>query len=391
MLLFPARGPTLTLAEAQHLAKRNSLELMARKSGVRAAENAARQAGRVPNPKIEVALEDFGRNELEVTLSQSIELGGRRGARVREARAHEKIAEAALEAAAIRLRAEVLRRFAEVVAARERILIADSLIALSDTSVASIQRRVAAGAAKELDLIRAETELQEMVLEREGLERDYLLARKEVALLWGDTSEPLWEPAGAFVVSPPIPALRDLKAAADDHPEAIILDREADILEAQLRAERAEAFPELEIGAGYLRNGETGEKAALVAASVSLPVFNRNGGAVSQKRQEMVGAAHTRGAQRLARHAEAERIRAQILTLTERIDAMQESILPRSEYVLSELTAYYQRGAVGILEVLEAQEELMERWLEQTDSFRDRATLAAGLLELTGMELEVLE
>ena len=71
-------------------------------------------------------------------------------------------------------------------------------------------------------------------------------------------------------------------------------------------------------------------------------------------RQEMEGATHARSAERLARHAEVERIRTEITTLTERIAAMRESILPRSEHVLSELTEHYQRGAVGILEILEA-------------------------------------
>ena len=389
--LYPTPGPTLTLSEAQQRAEQHNLQIRAFRSAVQAAKNAARQARHVPNPEIEVALEDFGRNEVEVSLSQRIEMGGRRGARMQEARARRKAAEAALEAATIRLRAEVLRRFTAAVAARERIHIADSLIALSDASVASIRRRVEAGATKELDLVRAETELLEMEVESRGLERDYLLARKEVALLWGDSTEPLWEPAGAFVVGPEIPTLSDLRAAVGDHPDAVMLDVEVEILEAQLRAERAEAFPEVEIGAGYLRNGETGEKAALLAASVSLPLFNRNQGAVSQKRQEIEGAAHTRGAAQLARRAEAELIRAEIVTLTERIDVMRESILPRSEHVFSELSAYYQRGAVGILEVLEAQEELLETWLEQTDSLRDRAALAADLMELTGTKLEVLE
>lgn len=389
--LFPSCVLTLTLSEAHRLAERDNLQLAALQSAVEAARSAVRQSRLLPNPEVEIALEDFGRNELEVLLSQSVDLGGRRGARVREARARQRAAEAALDAARVQLRAEALRRFGAAVAARERIHIADSLIVLSEASVLSIQRRVDAGATMRLDLIRAENELQEILLERAGLDREYQLACKDLALLWGDTSEPLWEPVGTFVLHPVVPPLRDLRTAADGHPDAAIRQIEMDILEAELGAERAEVFPELAIGAGYLRSGETGESAALVGVSVSLPLFNRNQGAVAQKRHEIEEATHVRGTERLARHAEVERIRAEITTLTERIDGMRQSILPRSEHVLSELTEYYQRGAVGILEVLEAQGALLERWLEQTDNLRDRAALAADLLELTGTELEVLE
>ncbi len=388
---YPARAPALTLSDVYERVERESLELKAARSSVQGARGGISQARRVPNPEVELTLEDFGRGEVEVTVSQDIGLGGRRSRRVQAARARFAAEEAELQSAMLRLRADALRGFSATVAARQSVSIGDSLVSLAETTVVSIRRRVEAGAAMPLDLIRGEAELEEVRLARRGLELEYLLARRGLALLWGGIGEAEWEPVGDYVRSPELPPLAELIAAADQHPDMRKLDFEIDVLNAELALARAEALPEIGVGAGYSRNSETGEHGALLGASVSLPVFHRNQGTTVEKYHEIDRAEDVRAREQLARHLEVERVRSEIAWLTGKIDVMRESILPKSERVLRESTKHYQEGAVGVLEVLEAQGALLERLLEQTDNLHRRAELAADLIELTGVELRLFE
>jgi len=86
--------PALTLERALELARQRNPELAAAIWEVQAAEAAIDQAGVLPNPELELAGDNLGNQRLRaegdrttsLQISQLIELGGKRAARVRLAR-----------------------------------------------------------------------------------------------------------------------------------------------------------------------------------------------------------------------------------------------------------------------------------------------------------------
>lgn len=386
-----ANDQTISLSDVYERIEQDNPNLKAFRSALKAAESEVRQAHLLPNPEAEIELEDFGRNVTGVALSQAIPFGGARGAGTRLAHAKGKAAEIELESARLQLRAEAMRRFGSALAVKQKRFLVDSLVVLAGNTMDSIERRVEAGATMALDLVRAKTALQELVLERAGLEREYLQARRELSMLWDDAGEPNWEPAGVLVCSPFHLSTDEITLAVDNHPDIRLLENDVSIAEEEGALARAERLPALDIGVGVVLDNELDEYASLLRASVSLPLFNRNQGTIARMGHKQDEAEHIKNSERIARRTEVTRVVTEITTLTERIATTRNTILPNTEQILSTLMQYYKQGAVGILEVLEAQQAMLETWLEHTDNLRERTALAADLLELTGIECEVLQ
>lgn len=387
----PANEQHLMLFDVYEMIERENPDIKAYQSALAGAAGGIRQARLLPNPEVGIGLEDFGRETVEIMISQAIEFGDKRGSRVRVAQAEQAIAQIELEAALLRLRSETMSRFGTVIAAKRRVTLVDSLLSLARATKVFTERRVEAGAAMAIDLVRSETALQENELEKRSLETEYLLARKNLAVLWGDPRDVDWEPVETFVCAPLEISLEKIRHAADDHPDLQILEKNILLIEEERSVERSAAFPELTLGAGFLRDNVADESVSLIQASISLPMFNRNQGAVSKKSFEIEQANHLLHSERLTRWAEVERVMGGIAILTERIQILEKSILPNSEQILKVLMDHYQQGAVGILEVLDAQQSLMEKWIEHTEDLSERASLAGELMALTGTECEVIQ
>ena len=115
--LEPA-GP-LTLRSALALAFQANPGLFAALREREATDGALLQAGAWPNPTLDVTLEDTRRDNRTTTvqLSQPIELGGKRAARVSAAERARDQAESALAAKRAELRATAITLFFEVLSA----------------------------------------------------------------------------------------------------------------------------------------------------------------------------------------------------------------------------------------------------------------------------------
>lgn len=386
-----AEESTIGLREVFQRVDQNNLELKALRVALEATQGAVQQARLIANPEAEIELEDLGRATTEVVLSQTIRLGGVRAADVRLARTQSAAAEIELESARLRLRAEAMRRFGVAIAAKQKLALVDSLMVLAENTLRSIDHRVDAGAAMALDLIRAETALQQIILERSGLEREFTQARREIAALWNSTEDSNWEPAGILGCSPFRLSPEEISAALEIHPAIRSLENRRKAVEAERAQAKAAKYPELSIGVGALLNNELDQHSSLLRASFSLPLFDRQQGALSQKRYELKQAEYLKNHEMISRRTVVTRVATELETLTERIATTRTTILPQTEQILRALMEYYEHGAVGILEVLDAQRALLERSLEHTEDLQERTALAADLLELTGIECEVFE
>jgi cobalt-zinc-cadmium efflux system outer membrane protein len=250
---------------------------------------------------------------------------------------------------------------------------------------------VEAGATMALDFVRAETALQEITMARYELEREFLQTRRELGMLWNDMSEPNWEPAGMLTCSPFYLSSDEIDTALEGHPAIRMLEMRRRAVQEELAETRAERFPELNIGVGVLLDSEQNQQTSLLRASFSLPLFDRHQGIISQKNHELEQSNHIKNSEVMARRIDVSRVANELMVLSERITTTQSTILPKKEQILNALMDHYEHGAVGILEVLEAQQAVLEKWLEHTDDLRERSAVAADLLELTGIVCEVLE
>jgi cobalt-zinc-cadmium efflux system outer membrane protein len=356
-----------------------------------ASEAAVRQAGAYLNPEIEADTENFGETEIEVVLTQPLLTGGRRGAAIDVAAREAEIAGLEYESVLISVESELSRRFVKVLSAYQRIALIDSTIAISDHSIAAVRRLVEAGAAMEVDLMRARLERDEFLLEKAALNRDLYEAELRLSELWGARSFEYERLVGSVSMKPALPEIGQLDALLEDHPDIQILESRGMLAEAERKQARSERAPEVALSAGYLRNNELDENAVKAGLSFSLPVFDRRKGAIQEKEHQRTAAEHEAGRARLERAADLAALHSRFEVTGTELDAISGEVLDRATLIHQSLNDFYIRGKVGILDVLAARAHLLDLHMRIVDLSEERAVLAADIQELTGYAVDVVE
>ncbi len=364
--------------------------LSAGNSAIRAAEAKIKQANVIPNPELEIGFENFGKDEFEVVLTQPVEIGGKRKARIELARKDLCTAELKSDAIRLGLEAEIIRRCLPILGLQKKIAVLDSLALIMKESLNGIKRRRQAGAAMEADTLRAEIELDELLMEKATLNRQLNRYKNELAALWGNTDDAEIELACALNTSIFLPSKKEIQKKILDHPEMKLMKLNEETVAAEIRQLKAEAFPELAISCGYLRNNEDDENTVIAGMSISLPFFDRNKGAILSKSHEAAAARKEFQAFYLERMKEAGSILSEIENTTEVFSVLAEKLQPKAKNVYALLERYYKLGNISILEVLESRRNLLEINLRYIDLITENAFLAADLMELSGIPIQIV-
>ena len=203
----------------------NNPELAIKADALKAAEAEQEQAKVIPNPELEIELENMGRNEVVAVITQPIELGGKRKARMSLAEIGVSTTRLEKEAARLTLNTEIIRNVIPVCAVKMKIGVIDSLSLLIQENIVALKRRIDAGATKAVDLLQTEMELDQLQLEKMALKREKELQTRKLALLWGDTAITGIEIDATIETTLSIPAYEEIVKAIQNHPEIKLFEK----------------------------------------------------------------------------------------------------------------------------------------------------------------------
>jgi len=382
----------LTLARAVDSALRANPELVASSYELSAAQARIVQADLRRNPEIGIELENFagsgelnGTDALETTLSlsQVVELGGKRSLR-------RTVAEIDLESTTVERRAreldvlgEVTRRFIDVVVAQERVRFAAEASALAGETEKAIDMRVKAGRTPEAERSRARVALTRALIEQRQAESELRSARYAVAALWG-APEPRFSEARAQLFNlPAVDAVATLLDRIEQSPDLLRFVSANRLRDAELRLARIQARPDLTFSIGVRRFEETKDAALVAGFSLPLGVFDRNQGGireaelrVQQSNAQREAALVQAKSSLLALHQEMEAARS-------RIETLRNDAVPQAQLALDQTRSGYERGRFSFLELISVQEELLALRSAAIDAAADYHRLLAEIERLT--------
>jgi outer membrane protein, heavy metal efflux system len=212
-----------------------------------------------------------------------------------------------------------------------------------------------------------------------------------LAALWGNTDDADIQLAFTLNTAISLPQRPEILKKIHEHPEGKLLKLKQETAAAEIRQLKAEAFPELGISAGYLLNNEDDENAVIAGMWISLPLFNRNKGAILSKGHEVTAAGKKFQAFFVERITEAGTILSEIENTYEAFSVLTEKLQPKAKKVYALLERYYKHGSISILEVLESRRNLLEINLRSIDLITENALLAADLMELTGISVQIIK
>jgi cobalt-zinc-cadmium efflux system outer membrane protein len=352
----------LTLPAALTLAMGANADLSAARYELQAVESSVLQAGVLPNPVLGLDVQDTRRETRETTvqLSQPIELGGKRSARVQAAARGRDAASAELISKQSEVRAAVITAFFNVLTAQERLRLAQDAVELAQRATVVASRRVAAGKVSPVEETKARVAEAGVRLELVQARSDLTSGRKRLSATWGNRTPRFERAEGQLDALPELPEPVALSRRLASAPALVRARFEVDRRQALAQLERSRRIPDLTVSLGVKRNEELGRNQAIVGVSVPLPIFDSNRGNVLEALRRTDKARDELAATEIRLDAELAHAYEKLNTSRQEADALQKDVLPGAQSAYDAAAKGFEFGKFGFLDVLDAQRTLLQ-------------------------------
>ncbi len=353
------------------------------------------QAGLLPNPELDLAVEDLagsgiyeGFDSAQTTLSLGWVLEGRvRAGRVGAAQAGADLVSADARILRVEVAADTAEHFVASLMNQVRLEKAEEAIALAEETVKAATRRVQAGKAPTVELIRAEAALATDRLARDDVTHDLSTAYHRLAAQWGETAPRFSRVDGDLLSLPAVESYGVLTEGLAGNPQLARYATEERLAKANLRLAEARRWPSWRPFLGVRRFESSADTALLVGVSVPIPLLNRNQGEVAASRGSV---------SRTRAEADAARVRLQT-TLFElyeelehfghRAETLGTEVIPRLTKALDGTRRAYERGRYGYFELRAVQADLLRAQRELVEASAGAHRLVIALERLIGEQV----
>ena len=352
----------LSLPQALAAAFAQNPELAATSREIGIADGERRQAGLLPNPELAWEVEDTRRDIsiTTITLSQPLELGGKRAARIAAAGVGQAIAQLDLERQRNGLRADVVQAFHAALRAQTALELAQQSQALTARGLRVVQGRVTAGQSSPVEATRAQVQLAQAEAQLRRAQTQRSVAYQALARL---TGSPLasFDSLQAANLSPGVaPSTDILLARVEQTVEWRLAAAQVERGDAALGTEKAQRIPNLTVSLGSQYSREERERVNVVGLSMPLPLFDRNQGNVLAAARRADQARDLRNAVALRLRSETRSAVDQWATAMQEVAAYDRTILPAAQQAVDTATRGFEMGKFAFLDVLDAQRTLIE-------------------------------
>jgi len=389
-------GP-ITLRQALALALMHNPELRAFSWEVRASEARRLQASLLPNPEMEVEVEEVGGTgersgfdgaETTIQLGQLIELAGKRPKRERVAALESNLAGWDYEAKRLDVLTEVALAFVGVLAAQERLTLAEELVRLSEKVMDTVAQRVEAGKDSPVEKTKAQVALAGARIEQKRAQRRLVSARKQLAATWGGISPAFEGVSGQLDITFPIPSEAELRGLLEQNPDLARWAVEMESRRAALELEKANAITDPTIFGGMRRFNETDDTAVVFGLSIPVAVFNRNQGRILEAKYNIARAREQRGAVEANLYATLADTYQALSSAFIEVTDLKNEVLPGAESAFDAARRGYSEGKFDYLMVLDAQRTFFYSRARYIESLAAYHGAKADVERLIGQNLE---
>lgn len=359
-------GDSLNLQQALAKTLTGNSDLAAFSEEIRAQEALALQAGLLPNPVFGASAANFANSSVKgfdgdvvtLQLSQLIELGGKRAARIQAAEAGREVANWDYEVKRVAVLARAAQAFIEVLGAQARADLARHSLQLAQKVVETVGNQVKAGKVSPVEETRVEVALATTQSEMLRTERELEAAKQKLAAFWGSTMPEFSTVQGNLESIKTLPSLQSLTGRLTQSPELIRWASELSQQQALVQSEKAKAVPDLTVtlgGSNYLDNQDYVMNAGV---SLPLPVFDRNQGNIQAAERRRTKAESGQESAQIRVSTELNTTYLNLDAIRVEIENYRGTILPAAESAYQAVQKGYRLGKFALLDVLDTQRTL---------------------------------
>lgn len=388
----------LSLRQALALTLTRSPDLAAFSWDSRISEARILQAGLRPNPVLDIQPQDItgsgnfrdgSRAETTLQLSQLIELGGKRSARLETASLAKRLSTWDYEIQRILVYTETAEDFLEVLREQRELELSEESVRLAQEVVTTVSTRVKAAATHKEEAAKAEVSLATAEIQREQSRRALVAARQQLATNWGNTQPVFTHLSGDLHTIPPIAPLEQLLEQLSQTPALARLATAIAHKKAALKLELTKAKPDITIGAGYRRVEQSGDNTMLLGVSIPLPFSNRNQGNILEAEYSLAKSRDEQRAAELHLKAALNQSYHELLAARSEVGSLKEKVLPGAQSVFETVSDHYRQGRYSYLEVLDAQRTLFSARKQLLSSLTDYHKSMIRIEQLLGVPVNV--
>ena len=309
---------------------------------------------------------------------------GKRDARIAAGAAGVNVAVIQRKAVRLEVLSETAVAFLTVLGAQRRVQILDDQVAAIDRLTPLLQRRVEAGASSPAETGRAEVASDLVKADRERVKASLSSARRDLAVLMGDTSPRFSTVTGRLETVGRPPSFKAVIAAIDANPQlvrwtAVYAQRNAELLLARLKP-----YPDVRVSAGWRHFNETGDNAVRLGISIPIPVFDQNQGNILSAQESLAKAAAERAANKATLVVLAGRAYDSLEGSLRELAILRKSAIPKAEAAAQAIFDGYGQGRFTLLEVLDAQATLAQARLREQEALQNFHIAVATIEGLVG-------
>jgi len=358
---------------------------------VEAAQGRARQSRAWPNPVAGVELEDVAgtgayrgtsQSQATVSLSEPLEIGGQRSARVASGQAGVRAAEARRALARLDFGYDLAVAYAQAEATAIRMDIAAEDLARAREDLRAARALVKSGNEAELRAVQAEAAESEANAELDTARADSAAALAGLSSLAGVADifaavTPSLLQSGGGDMRP------ETTDPTVDPPAVKVALAERDAAERQVDVERKRVIPTPSVSIGLRRIKPDDATTFVFGVSVPLPLFDRNRGQIAAARAELTAAQERERGARLEAQTASRAASTQLGAAISRQEAAQKAeAAAREAYRLAHIG--YEAGRTPLIELLSARRALTEAQGKTINARLARVTAQATLARLSG-------
>ncbi|PWC26848.1 TolC family protein [Teichococcus aestuarii] len=359
------------------------------------------QAPLRPNPELNTSFESFGGmggngdtrsfRSLETTvgLSQRIELGGKRTARIGLADRGAEVAGFEYSAAQLDLARDVTVAMAAAEAAVRSVAVERERLRLASETLRAARLRVDAGRDPILQAERAEVTRATAEIAMERSQREAEIARAELAVLIGvpqvelAARQPWFDDIGP---SPATPEPADPLLRLAGNPDLARLEGAITQQRANVTFQRSTAVPDVTLNGDIRHARDTGETSFVAGLSIPLPFSDRNQGGIARANAELLRAETEAQRGRSALVADLLATERRLILAWRAAQSLRRDALPAAERAARSASAGFGEGKFSFLEVLDAQRALSDTQGQLVETYREFHTRRAALERLRGQQ-----
>ncbi len=367
------RRPAMPLSVFLQIADKKNPTLAQAEALVQRSAAQARQAGLYPNPTAGYQGEQirggaYGGGEQGAFVQQTIVLGGKLGLRRNIYNQQKQSDQIGVEEQTYRVHSDVTRAFYTALAAQAVVDVRQKLVGLALDAVETAHQLANVGQADAPDILQSEVEAEQVKVEFQTAQRDFLQSFRVLAAYTGDPSLPVSPLAGELERPPDLDANQQVARIVDSSPTVKRLQKEVVVGEARLHDAKREPVPDLQVKAGEEYNLEhlvdrpvvpVGPQ-SFVTVGMTLPVWNRNQGNVSAAEADIERAKKDVLREQLSLRQMAESLAQSYLSSRFTAERYKTQLIPRAQRAYQLYLKKYEAMAQAYPQVLVSQRTLFQ-------------------------------